>query len=209
MSWKFPRRRIQSEEPTTPETVNENFFECAHESGKLNEHNFESNAIPSATNVAANAVYVVTHSFQAVNPGLVDGSAAANNTTGGADNDIIGSTNAWVAVEDLSVTIKTEDSILWIMGSAQHMNSSILAMAISIDGYVLPETILGGVTEDNDPNGYGMEITFAPYAVDAIVPVVGGEHTVEVVVKFRDFAVDLANTATVQNRELIVVELRR
>ena len=208
MSWKLPQNRIQSNDPTTPESVNENFFEVVHESGKFNEHNFQSNAISSSSSLTTTAAYLITHSYQAVNPGIVDASSGTNNTTGGADNDIIGHTTSWVGIEDLSVTIKTEDSILWILGSVQVMNSTSVALGVSIDGYVLPETILGGVTEDNDPNGFGMEKA-GPFVVDAIIPVEAGEHTVEIVVKFKDFAPDLASSATVQNRELIVLELRR
>lgn len=209
MSWKFPRNRIQSNEPTTPEKINENFFEIVHESGNLNEHNFQANAISDRTVLAATAGYVVKHSYKVVNPGIVDGSAGADNTTSGALNDIIGSTNTWVAIADMSATIQTEDSILWIMGSAQYMNACKVAIAVSVDGYVLPETILGGVTQDNDPGGFGMRTSWAPYTVDAVIPVSSGEHTIEIVARFKEYSVDSANCSTVQNRELIIVELRR
>ena len=209
MAWKFPKRKIESGEPTGVEDINENFAEYSQESGSINEHNFRSNAIGSRTELAATAGFVVTSVSQAVNPNIVDGSSAPDNSTD-SNNAIPGTTNAWTPIEDLSVTIKTEDSPLWVLVSLQRFGISDASFAISIDGYVLPESVVGGITYDNDV--YGNLITpQSPYALDVVVPVIAGTHTVQAVVKFRSRTFPSATTDldAVQNRELIVIEMRR
>lgn len=210
MAWKFPKRKIESGEPTGVEDINENFAEYSQESGSINEHNFRSNAIGSRTELAATAGFVITSVSQAVNPNIVDGSSGPDNSTDG-NNDIIGTTNAWVPIDDLSVTIKTEDSPLWILASLQRFGISDASFAISVDGYVLPESIIGGVTYDNDPYS-NPTAPQSPYALDAVVPVTAGTHTIQAVAKFRSRSNPPASSGAldaVQNRELIVIEMRR
>jgi len=210
MAWKFPKRKIESGEPTGVGDINENFAEYSQESGSINEHNFRSNAISSRTELAATAGFVITSASQAVNPNIADGSSGPDNSTD-ANNDIVGTANAWTPIDDLSVTVKTEDSPLWVLASLQRFGSSDVSFAISVDGYVLPESVIGGVTYDNDP--YGNPATpQSPYALDVVIPVAAGTHTVQVVAKFHrraSFPAASANLDAIQNRELIVVEMRR
>jgi len=209
MAWKFPKRKIESGEPTGVEDINENFAEYSQESGSINEHNFRSNAISSRTELAATAGFVITSASQAVNPNIVNGSSGPDNSTDG-NNDIPGTTNAWTPIDDLSITLKTEDSPLWVLVSLQHFGSADVSFAISIDGYVLPESIIGGVTYDNDPDS-NPNSGESPYVLDAVVPVIAGTHVVRAVVKFRSrvFSTATGSLNAIQNRELIVVEMRR
>jgi len=211
MAWKFPRHRIDSNNPTATDPVNENFNEISHESGKLNEHNFESNAVSSVGDMAAKAAFVVTQTGQEVDHKIVDGTAGSSNTDG--DALIIGTTFAWHSVFSVSVT--TEDSLLWAIASCQVWGiGSFAACALSIDGYVLPETIVGGVSQDNDPNGYGRggSNCVDTVALDAIIPIAGGKHTVELVVRFKaedTYQSFLSSFNSILNRELIAIEMRR
>lgn len=210
MAWKFPKRRIQSGDPTGVEDMNENFAEYSQESGSINEHNFRAGAVSSRAELTANAGFVVTSVSQAVNPNIVDGSSGADNSTD-ANNDLIGTSNSWTAIDDLSVTIKTEDAPLWIISSLQRFGLSDASFAISVDGYVLPESIIGGVTYSNDP--YGAAATpQSPYVLDVVIPVAAGTHTIQVVARFyrrASFPASSALLDAVQNRELIVIEMRR
>ena len=210
MAWKFPKRRIESGEPTGVEDINENFAEYSQESGSINEHNFRSNAISSRTELAATAGFVIKSTSEECDPGIVDGSSGPD--LGAADTIHIGTTLGWYTI--LSTTVQTEDASLWVLGSVQAAAiGSWVACAISIDGYVLPETIAGGITQDNDPNGFGPGPShFFPVVADAIIPVAAGKHTVELVVRFRqDGSVPTVVTSfsSVENRELIVIEMRR
>jgi hypothetical protein len=210
MAWKFPKRKIESGEPTGVGDINENFAEYSQESGSINEHNFRSNAISSRTELAATAGFLIKSTSEECDPGIVDGSSGANNSA--SDTLTIGTTLGWYSA--LSTTIHTEDAFLWVLGSVQVMAIGTWATcAISVDGYVLPETISGGVTQSNDPNGFGPGASQnIPVVVDAIVPISAGKHTVELVVKFKHDSTYLAVAASfsnVQNRELIVIEMRR
>ena len=215
MAWKFPKRRVEFEDPAAIDDINDNFNEYSQESGSIDEHNFRADAISSQSDLAPTAGLLVTVSSEEVNHGIVDQNASGepDNTTGGADNDIIGDTaNSWVSIDDLPVTVQTEDSPLWILASLQRLNLSDAAFAISIDGAVIPETIVGGVTRDNDPYGFGPSTPNSPYAFDGIVSVAAGTHSVSVVARFfrrSSFPATTAVMDTIQNRELIVIELRR
>jgi hypothetical protein len=215
MAWKFPKRRIDLGDPAAVDAINDNFNEYSQESGSIDGHNFRADAISSQSDLASTAGLLITVSSKEVNHGIIDQDVAGipDNTAGGVDNDIIGDTaNAWASIDDLTVTVQTEDSPLWILASLQRLNSSDAAFAISVDGTVIPETIVGGATRDNDPYGFGPSTPNSPYAFDGIVSVAAGTHTVSVVARFFRRTSSAATTAlmdTIQNRELIVIELRR
>lgn len=215
MAWKFPKRRVEFGDPTAIDDINANFNAYSQEGGSVDEHNFRANAISSRSDLAPTVGLLITTASQEVNHGIVDAAGTAStpdNVTGGSANDIIGATSVWVPITGLSVSITTEDSPLWIIASLQRFNFSDAAFAISIDGYVLSETIVGGTTRNNDPEGFGPSTPDSPYALDAVVPVGTGKHTVQVVARFRrraSWAATSALSDTIQNRELIVIELRR
>ena len=78
--------------------------------------------------------------------------------------------------------------------------------AIEIDGYVIPESVIGGAEPDND-RAHGVMLPAMPLATDIVFPVGPGEHTVSISVKVG--SASGGKGVHISNAELICLEMRR
>ena len=216
MAWKYPKHRISPEEPASVDTLNENFLAIAQESGALNEHNFAVNAITSRTELTKGAAYQIKHLYRAVDP--ANGGGASALPTSATNGDELNSTLGWQDIADLNGYVSTDESLLWVLGSIQvyATEPNYIRFALKINDAVIPETITGGTDISNDPLGFGLYVSgiaaTSPYSevvvVDAVIPVPAGRHQVSMCMN-QQMSNMAGKKIEVQNRELIIIELRR
>ncbi len=212
MAWKYPKYRIDSGEPASVDTLNKNFLAISQESGALNEHNFAVNAITSRTELTKGAAYQIKHLYRAVDP--ANGGGASALPTSATNGDELNSTLGWQDIADLNGYVSTDESLLWVLGSIQvyATEPNYIRFALKINDAVIPETITGGTDISNDPLGFGLYVQANPYSevvvVDAVVPVPAGRHQVSMVMN-QQMSNMAGKLIQVQNRELIIIELRR
>jgi hypothetical protein len=216
VAWKYPKYRIDSGEPASVDTLNKNFLAISQESGALNEHNFTSNAITSRTELTKGAAYQIKHLYRAVDP--ANGGGAAALPTSAANGDELDSTLGWQDIADLNGYVTTGDSLLWVLGSIQVYGTEVnfFRFALKIDDAVIPESVTGGNDLSNDPIGFGLygsgvnatDPNTDAVVIDAVVPVPAGRHQVSMVMN-QQMSNMAGKLIQVQNRELIIIELRR
>jgi len=212
VAWKYPKYRIDSGEPASVDTLNKNFLAISQESGALNEHNFAVNAITSRTELTKGAAYQIKHLYRAVDP--ANGGGASALPTSATNGDELNSTLGWQDIADLNGYVSTDESLLWVLGSIQvyATEPNYIRFALKINDAVIPETITGGTDISNDPLGFGLYVQANPYSevvvVDAVVPVPAGRHQVSMVMN-QQMSNMAGKLIQVQNRELIIIELRR
>jgi hypothetical protein len=233
MSWKFPKYPIKETQVVDLEDMNENFYSFAEEiGGRLNEHNWQEGAISSNTQVAKDAAFV----WHQDGDSPTIGTFLAHPNTG---DQLITARPTWTKIEDCSVTFTSPDCLLWIHGTVQ-LNQvpataingvpsvtgnvwndeyfQLIQFAIMIDGYVIPETIVGGTELDND-EVCGIKQPMFPTGTSLVLPVAAGQHTITLVTRAVGPTFNKSTTAAVNqespwgfyasSRELIVLEMRR
>jgi len=237
MSWKFPARNIKNPEVISIDDVNENFREVVEEAtGALNEHNWKAGAFPDRSQLADNAAIELHRVRVSANPNT-DPDLTANIQTINLDRD-------WQELDGTSIVFNSTGGIVWIMASIQASSSFELPwysrgsrgrfglqFALSLNGAVLAQSIIGGADLSNDQistfrppsppligftciNSPAPSSLFFSVVSEAIIDVPPGKHTVRVVAappKATDYSgVTLSNKAKwVGSRELIVLELLR
>ena len=216
MSWRFPRFPTKANRVPSVDDMNENFFEFVEEiGGRLNEHNWAANAISAKADVAQDACFV-WHSDD--NDPSTQFPSAAIGALG--DGDVrVPQRSSWRVIK--SVTFTSPACLLWIHSSLQITQDpddpannywttdskfNYALSGIQVDGYVIPETVIGGAEPDND-RAYGVRMPAVPVASSAVFPVGAGPHTVSIVVKTG--AKKGGEGIHVQAAEIICLEMRR
>lgn len=238
MSWRFPKYPVKNTQVVDLEDMNENFYSFAEElGGQLNEHNFQEGAISATTQVAKDAAFVWHQS----------GAAPTPNTSlpyPQSGDQLISARPTWTPIENCSVTFTSPDCLLWIHGTAQFTQPGataidgvptatgnvwnpeyfvLIQVAIQIDNYVIPESIVGGTETDND-KASGTKQPMFPAGTSLVLPIAAGQHTVTLVARAVGAIVDKGTIATPATpaateqspwgfyascRELICLEMRR
>jgi len=235
MSWKYPKYRVRNTQVVDLEDVNANFKEFADElGGQLNEHNWKENAIVATTSLEKDAAYA-WHSAGAF---VQRGSDWPQPVTGGSPQDqLISARPVWTPLDDCTLTFTSPNCLLWIHGSCQIIQGPVdgtsglpddtgtiwtgsyfvdVQVAIRIDNYVVPESIVGGVEVDNDSFS-GLRQPMMPVVTSLVFPITTGQHTIEIVARTTGVVVD--KTGGTQEisprgfyascRELMALEMRR
>jgi len=219
MAIRYPRNTLASGQPLDHEEFNENLRGFASElDGRLNEHNWDDAATNGLTisDMHPASVLVIKQAFQTVDTFVLAGGPPATGLTNSfrALNNL-----SWTVIDDLSLTVEAGDSLLWILASFQHQRTPTATAnivgcqyAISIDGEIISESIVGGVDRSNDRKGEALAWKYSPIVLEAIVPVAPGRRIIEVVARVprnEDFAVQnsLVDYYEVLHRELIAVVL--
>ena len=213
MSWRFPKHKLSAGQTVTPENLNEGLRPTAEElSGQLNEHNWKAATIPSFVNCQSDCAFV-WHSTGVY-------SDANGGGTYGVNFLEFPASATWKFLTDTQVIKSTPACILWIHASLQVQPISFstadiprLAVAIMVDGQVIPETIVGSGDLGNEkrvlgsgPFG-GLINNGVPFATSVVLPVASGEHTIRIVVRGDEVA--SCEGILALSRELIVLEMRR
>lgn len=220
MAWRYPKWRDLDGYPVDIDSINEDFEATVEEmEGSLNEHNWAYQAVTSLDDVAPDALVQFKEKYQTVNPTIGVGNPPARFLpTNGFQ---VAANLDWCVIDDMSTTVNTDTANLWIMASFQHQGSDPDAgsfrlgvqYGIRIDGTLLWETVVGGADRSNDLRGEGFGGSYGatPFVIDAILPVVSGQHLVEIVARTpRNENFDTLQTDDywmVFNRELIIMEL--
>lgn len=221
MAWKYPRTRQRNGSPVDADAFNEDIESMLQDiQGNLNEHNWASGAFPAATDYTKSAAIRFGRQVEEVNPRLPLNPTPALLANVVSGNAVRTETNfQWVPV--LSRTVRVDPSVLWMMASFQHSASipadpserTGIIYALRLDGIVLTETILGSGNRNNDPNGEGVDGigTHMAFDLEAVVPVTGGSHTIELVARMA-MGIEMQTPAAddywmIHNREIIVVEM--
>ncbi|MAH50548.1 hypothetical protein CMI37_32300 [Candidatus Pacearchaeota archaeon] len=208
MAHIFPKRRFSSDEAVDPEEINENFYPSLNEvQGKLNEHNFKAEAFGAETYGAGldnDCVLSMHYTRQTVDHGFVhtvgEGGLVLGNTPTREPTDafIIEQSQTWQDVDDMSITVTTDNCVAWIQASFQLCTvrdstfsaSSLfggsgedvwphpgIQCALAVDGSVIPETITGSLEKSNDHTGEGLAHYANGVVVDTITSLAAGSHT--------------------------------
>ena len=242
MSWRFPKYPVKNTQVIDLEDMNENFYGYAEElGGRLNEHNWKDGAIPATTSLAKDAAFV-WHSGGAAPIKDMGAPPLPQAVTSAAVNDqVVPAKPTWTKVSNCSLSFTSPDCVLWVHGTAQvNQGGCLLAspfrpapppltsgqrwnndyfvftqMAIQLDDYVIPETIVGGTEPQND-RGTGPKMPMMPLGTSLVIPVAAGQHTLDLVVRTVGLAADKTAAeretpagVVVSCRELICLEMRR
>ena len=213
MSWRFQKLPLTITTVPDVDDMNENFYEIAEEiGGKLNEHNWTSGAFSSAvTNLALDSCFVY-HS------GAND--LQTENCRADRLNALmidIPQQASWREISSATKTFTSIGGLLWVHATAQinqiqydltptTSNYSALFFAIQVNGYIIPETVVGGAEEDNDSHAGVFHATM-PVGTSIVFPIPPGQVTVAMVVKTG--SEEDGSGVYVNNAELICLEMRR
>ena len=235
MSWKFPKYPVKNAQVIDLEDVNANFREFADElGGQLNEHNWKEGAISATTSLEKDAAYC-WHSSGAHSQQM---DPWPTPITGGSPKDqLVSARPVWTAIDDCTLNFTSPGCLLWIHGSVQINQAAAssgtglpsntgtiwnsnyfvrIQVAIRIDNYVIPESIIGGAEVDNDRPA-GMKQPMMPIVTSIAFPIAAGQHTVELVARTTGVVLEKGTTNQdespegfyVNSRELMALEMRR
>jgi hypothetical protein len=201
MSHYYPKHRFKKGEPVSSDDLNEDFRDPLHEiQGNLGEQNWKKDSFTSVDSLEKDAAIRVHHRLRRVDPfqpGDIGRSTfneisigPANHTEGmlSYGTMVLGQSRDWKTVADMSAKLSFDNSVLWIMCDVQlsrwvidnNLGSGV-QFALSVDGAVVAETVTGSLDRDNEPDGIGLDHRCASYTIEAIYPITGGVHTIELV----------------------------
>ena len=194
MSWRFPKHVTLSGQTVTPDDLNEAIRPAAEElSGQLNEHNWAVGTIPNPWNCASDCAFV-WNSVGFSLPVLT-----------------LQSSFVWQEIVGLTIEEPMPSCILWIHVSLMLTplwpggagDQPPVAIAISVDGQLVQESIVGGGELGNDEE----QLSGARVALGTSIclPVSSGDHRVSVY--FR--AADKDSETEIHFRELIILQMRK
>ena len=215
MATVFPKKRVQDNEILDIDDTNNAFRDMSQEAGNaLGEHNWKKDAFGTA-DLDPTEVIVATSAYHES-----DHSSAFESGPAPAGSYVCGAAHSWQAVDDLTVTITTGNSLVWIMASLQYTNAMSLTeleqeacFCLAHNGAFLPETITGTADKTNDPESKGILAERAPVVLDTLLAVSPGSHTFTVLARTGNnydwgaWAPTVYDD-TVDNRELIVLEIK-
>ncbi len=223
MSWKYPEHPIESGGVVEIDDINRNIGEFAQElDGGLNEHNWEKNSF-DRTDCTDDVSIQCWRTKQEQNP-------TVSFIYYQDEYHRVRSNQGWFPVstpsQTCSLTITTPGSVLWVMGTLQHIqaanSSATVQYALRIDGVVIPETITGSSSTLDDGvhiasvsgkyntvfYGSGIWQRYRAVGMDTLVSVEPGTHTVELVTRLTSRDARQDAYFYVGARELVVLSLR-
>lgn len=212
MSWRFPRFRLRDGNALSTDDTNDSFLESADEmSGRLNEHNWASGAIPTQADVQQDAAFV-WHQV-AVAADLFDSAGA-----GQVNWFEVEVNSGWVRLGGMVLTITGPSALYWLHASSMYRKDLVHATglpfmrwAIRVDGQIVPESVVGGLEDDFLPlnwNGYRPVGGMSPIETNLLIPATAGQHIIEFCVRL-DSVASLLDHLEFISRELICLEMRR
>jgi hypothetical protein len=225
MAQQFPKYCPKTGDVMSKEVYNENLRTFVEEtSGHLNENNWQENAITDRQDCSAGYVLRVRNEYQEVNWSTLSDFGQPEAGPTGAFQVLHKA--EWQAITNMTATFSSRGMLLWVMGSLQYDGAfpspgttvpaeyySYLAYGIQfgirINGMVVEESIIGGLERANDFKGEGYCPDISPIVLDAVIPVVPGNVTVEIVTRMpnnTDFQTSEDYYFEIFNRELIVIE---
>tara|TARA_R100001082_G_scaffold98004_1_gene66088 strand:- start:15607 stop:16347 length:741 start_codon:yes stop_codon:yes gene_type:complete len=246
MSWRFPKYPVKNTQTVDLEDVNANFLEYAEElGGQLNEHNWKEGAIAATTSLEKDAAFA-WHQGGAYDarpshvwPGPTANSqlitarpvwtAISNCTLTFTSPDCLlwlhGSAQLNQGALDSSSGRPSNTGSIWGPAGASGGSTPTggpyfvsVQLAIRLDGYVIPESIIGGTEIDND-DASGVRMPMMPLVTSIVFPVATGSHTVELVARTVGKVLEKGGGAQspetsplgfyVSSREMICLEMRR
>jgi len=218
VSWRFPKFRYRSGQVPNVDDINRNFYPVTEEAaGKLNEHNWAAGAIPDLGKVENDAAFVwhqtgyYSDLLDSTSGSPFPGWDPGNNT-----HNEFSVEYAWREAPYSRVSFTSPACLLWIHGSVQITFdtagsaglANILNFAISIDGAIIPESIVGGVETSIDRTP-GLQSQAIPVASSIVFPVGPGEHIVSMVIQLTKEPGETVDRTFMNSRELICLEMRR
>ena len=219
MSWKYPKPPIKSGGIPDADAINEALLPAVEETfGQLNEHNWASlnQSAPNGgdpfvkEDVGAGEVFVY-HSASSYS----EFSDIAGGTVRAEDQKLAAWTD-WTPLTGLTLSFSCPQTLLWIHGSCQIdqgvaniSTSSMIKMAVRVDGQILLDSVTGGEEGDND-GVCGPLFLYHGLSTSFVLAVGAGEHTVDLVIKTVGIGSATSSTpAYVRSREIICMEMRR
>ena len=201
MSHYYPKNRFDAKQVISVDDLNDNFRDALHEvQGNLGEQNWKKAAFTDVTRLEKDAVIRIHHRTRVVdafNPGPAGAGTTGEVATAFTGHTeifaptgtmFLGQSRDWLRVADMGASLSTDNSLLWVMCDVQLSRFPVtnndgdgVAFALMVDGAVVAETITGSLEADNEPDGTGLDHRCAPYTIEAIIPVTGGAHSVELV----------------------------
>tara|TARA_R110002020_G_scaffold21899_3_gene74349 strand:+ start:3324 stop:4055 length:732 start_codon:yes stop_codon:yes gene_type:complete len=239
----IPKKGFTADTPIDVNDMNENVEVFVQEiQGSLGEHNWAENAFNSE-NLEDGAILRAYEVRKSVNwntgtHSKLERSSATSYVSGGgmpANGHKVSTRYEWETIEDMSVVFTAGNSVLWITFSCQIDFSSTensyasgtavitygtgkdlpgLQVGIFIDGELVSETVTGAMDRSNDTRGEGHHFRRDPVAIDCVVPIAPGQHTVSARARMaRHIEADKSYDSdtdfyAVFNRELFFLEMR-
>lgn len=211
MSQYYQKNHFKRGEVVSSEDLNENFREVLTEiNGNLGEQNFRRFCFADATHQKDDTAIRMYHRNVWVNTfePVTEFTGAYTCDNGQEENFlcnrmfVMGNSEEFQPIADLSVDVLTDNATLWIMSSVQislwptdsRGVTEGVQLALRIDGAIVYETLSGGIDLENELSGPGTNNVCVPITVDAVVPVTGGSHKIEIVYKVNH--TDSENKAT-------------
>lgn len=156
MPYIHPKRALGTADVLDPQEMNADVQPAAEKvSGRLNGHDFTGAPMKANAAVASRAYYSIGHVFKSVHPGYVDNAGPPLPAGAGPDAAFtLLSDGVWHTVDDMSVTMTTGVSSLWIIawiqyswhtwphGSPLYLQAGV-QFALAVDGRVIDATITG------------------------------------------------------------------
>lgn len=221
MATVFPKKRLQDNEILDIDDTNNAFRDMSQEAGNaLGEHNWKKDAFGAADLDPTHALVATSTYHECENVMIsTDVTIIAPSPSTAF---VVGGSGSWQEVTNLSETIVTGNSLLWIMASFQYTHPLSLwpvrlgvgaEFCIAYNGAPIPETITGTEDPANDTACRGVQGRRFPVVIDTILPVSPGSHGFTLLVRtkwnhhFAAFS-SLGWDDTVDNRELIVLEMK-
>ena len=224
MAIVIPKYAFASGQPMDKDQINENFETVVEEiQGALGEHNWKEDAFSSITTVDEESLLHVYKTDTAIDHGM---DATTYPTSSPSASFRVSNNHEWVVIgevdgsDPMEITITTGNSVLWAMFSFQQeptRGGSVklpgCTYAITIDGAIIPETIIGTVDRSNDRKGESVAMTNTGFTIDCVIPVAPGSHTIAAVARMvSDEDYNNFDSTTdfyeVFNRELIIIEMK-
>ena len=232
MAWRHPKYKHQGFEPVDPDEVNENVRQFTQEDADLNEHNLL--AIPGGPHPIGQRIIsrdlsklvqeiaYVPYRLNRDDPSMLAhkynySTEFLDVDSGGASRKKVKNNTSWTSIQDRKFA--AHDSLLWVFASFQQVAKSytdglasfngmhMVQYALRVNGQLVTESMTDAFDTRDDPKGCNANPGAACFSIDALVPVLAGECTIELVARCAEPA-DYKDTY-VTTRELFCVELRR
>ena len=151
MSWKYPEHSIRPGGVVEIDDINRNIGEFAQElDGGLNEHNWQKESF-NRLDCEDDVSIECWRTSQAQNLAIWAGEYPE-------EYHRVRSHQGWFPIKSTSqtcsITATTPGTMLWVIGSLQHLQASnsfaIVQYAIRVDGIVIPETVTGSSSSLDD-----------------------------------------------------------
>lgn len=213
MATVFPKKRLQDNEILDIDDTNNAFRDMSQEAGNaLGEHNWKQNAFGAADLDPVHAL-VATSTYQESDR---SGSSFDATSVLPVDSHSVEQKRTWEEVTNLTITITTGNSLVWIMASLQYSNpfwylAAKVELCLAHNSAPLTETVTGTGDLTNDQVSHGILAGRCPVVMDALLPLSPGSHTFTVLVRsdpHYDGTAGWNLYDSLDNRELIVLEMK-